>query len=77
MNVRFYENLCDTNDFIFRECKRLKKHNQMVDCYTRNGFVKVIKKTGDNPIKIHHPDDLYDIFSEFYDKQNFSFFIAN
>ena len=66
LNVRFYENLCDKNDFIYRECKRLKKQKQLTECYIRNGFVKIIVKEGDNPIKINHPDDLYDVFWDYY-----------
>ena len=72
LNVRFYENLCNKNEFIYRECKRLKKQKHLTECYIRNGFVKIIIKEGDNPIKINHPDDLYDVFWDYYNDQESS-----
>ena len=70
LNVRLYENLCEKNEYIFRECKRLKKAKVIEDCYITNGYVKLIKKNGDNPLKVHHPDDLYNHFYEFYDQKD-------
>ena len=68
LNVRFYENLCEKNDFIYRECKRLKISNQIDDSSVSNGFVKITKDEGDKTLKIHHPDDLFDLFVDFYDQ---------
>ena len=67
MNLRFYDNLCDSNESVLKECRQLKKYNQIHEYYIRNGFVKVIMKKDDRPIKIRHPDDLYDMFDDYYD----------
>ena len=67
MNLRFYESLCDSNKKIYDKCFDLKKYGHIEDYYIRNGFVKVIKKTGNKPIKLQHPDDLRYHFQDFYD----------
>ena len=68
MNLRFYESLCSSNEEIIKVCFKLKKHGVIQDYYIRNGFVKLIKKEGERPFKIHHPDILYDNFSNFSDE---------
>ena len=70
MNLRFYESLCDANQKVVRECFKLKKYGQINDYYMRNGFVKVINKVGDRPLKIYYPDILYNHFINFYDHEN-------
>ena len=67
MNLRFFESLCESNKNVYNECFNLKKKGFIEEYYIRNGFVKVIIKNGDKPKKIHHPDDLYYYFKEFYD----------
>ena len=53
------------------DCMRTfaKKTNISLESVT-NGYVKLIKKKGDNPLKVHHPDDLYNHFYEFYDQKD-------
>ena len=67
MNLRFYESLCDSNKKIYNKCFDLKKYGLIEDYYLRNGFVKVIIKNGNRPIKLQHPDDLRYYFKDFYD----------
>ena len=66
MNLRFFENLCETNMTIVNECSNLKKNKIIHDYLIRNGFVKIVKKEGEQPIKINHPDELYDIFFDYF-----------
>ena len=47
----FYESLCDANQEVVRECFKLKKYGQINDYYIQNGFVKIINKVGDRPLK--------------------------
>ena len=62
MNLRFFENLCTANEVILKECFHLKKDDMLYDYFIRNGYVKIIKKEGDKPYKICHPNILYDTF---------------
>lgn len=68
MNLRFYESLCKSNKQVYHECFDLKNQGFIKDFYIRNGFVKIIIKDGNNPIKIKHPDDLYYYFEGFYNQ---------
>ena len=68
MNLRFLESLCSANEDIVSECYKLRKHGLITDYFIRNGFVKVIKKEGDKPLKMYHPYLLYDIFFDYYDQ---------
>ena len=65
MNLRFHENLCQSNEKVYNWCSELKRYNIIHDFFTRNGFVKIIIDKGDRPIKIRHPDELYDKFDYF------------
>ena len=67
MNLRFYESLCDSNKKNYDKCFDLKKYGHIEEFYIRNGFVKIIRKTGDKPIKLQHPDDLRYYFQDYYD----------
>ena len=69
INLRFYESICSANDQSLKECNKLKRNGIIKDFYMRNGFVKVIKKEGDKPIKIYHPDILFDHFEDFYNNE--------
>lgn len=68
MNLRFYENLCNANETVLRWCKDLKFNNVIHDFFIRNGFMKIIVDAGDKPIKIRHPDSLYNKFQEFFEE---------
>ena len=75
MNLRFYESLCNANQEVVRECFKLKKYGQINNYYIQTGFVKIINKVGDRPLKIYHPDIyhpdiLYNHFINFYDHEN-------
>ena len=65
MNIRFHESLCQANG-ITKECVILKKNKLIKDYFIHNGFIKIIKKEGDRPFKIKHPDILNDIFCDFH-----------
>ena len=67
MNLRFYENLCESNERVNNWCRELKKYGFLHDYYVRNGFIKIIINEGDFPIKIHHPDELFHKFQEYFD----------
>ena len=67
MNLRFYENLCESNERVFNWCRELQKYDMIDEFYTRNGFIKIIINKGDRPIKIIHPDDLFHLFQEYFD----------
>ena len=67
MNIRFYENLCAENEFILKECQKLKNENLIHGFIIRNGFVKLIKTEGSNSIKIRNPDDLFAMLKNYYD----------
>ena len=66
MNIRFYESLCQANEITIKERVILKKNKLIKDYFIRNGFIKIINKEGDRPVKIKHQDILYDIFYDFY-----------
>ena len=70
MNLRFYENLCESNETVLRWCRELKEYNIIHDYFIRNGYVKIVKYQGNRPIKIQHPDDLYDKFYNYFDHLN-------
>ena len=67
MNLRFYKHLCPANESIHNDCRDLKKYDHIHDYYTRNGYIKIVRNQGDRPIKIRHPNDLYDMFGEYFD----------
>ena len=70
MNLRFFESLCDANEYVLKECFHLKKYGIINDYYLRNGFVKIININNNNPVKIKHPNDLYNYFKDYYDHQD-------
>ena len=71
MNVRFFESLCKQNESVLKECNKLKAKEVIHDFYTSNGFLKIVKKENDKKtLKIHHPDDLYAEFKDFYETDN-------
>ena len=66
MNLRFSEDLTQDNVYILKECKELKYLLIINDFVIRNGFIKVFLHNSNIPIKIAHPDDLYDLFPKVY-----------
>ena len=67
MNLRFFNSLCDANEQILSECKRLLKFHQIEKYYLRNGSIKIIKNGEFKPKKINHINELYILYKEFYD----------
>ena len=63
-NLGFREDLCEENDIILAECEKLKNEGHLLKVYTHNGFVKVVKKYRDRPIKLTHINDVYEMFSK-------------
>ena len=61
LNIR--DDLYEANDVILKECEKLKKDGKLQKVFTYNGFVKVVKKNGDWPLKLTHIDDVHDLFS--------------
>ena len=70
MNLRFFESLCDANEYVLKECFFLKKYGIINDYYLRNGFVKIINIDNNKPVKIKHPNELYEYFTDYYDHQD-------
>ena len=66
INIKFFVNMCNENNIIYKDCNNMKYQGAIYDFYVRNGFIKVIIKQGDKPVLIRHPDDLYDLFHEYY-----------
>ena len=66
MNLRIYENLCESNETVLRLCRDLKNNVFLHDYFIRNGFVKIITQAGDRPTKIRHPDILREKFDEYF-----------
>ena len=73
MNLRFYEHLTECNESVLKECFQLAKYDIIDSYYIRNGFVKIVVKAGDRPIKIYHTITLHDMFKNFYDHHNLDF----
>ena len=64
MNLRFYENLCDSNRKVLRICQELKKKQIIHNYFTRNGYIKIVENEGSRPFKIAHPDILNEKFAD-------------
>ena len=61
LNIR--DDLYIANGTFLKECEKLKKDGKLQKVFTYNGFVKVVKKNGDWPLKLTHIDDVHDLFS--------------
>ena len=70
MNLRFYESLCSSNEEVLKKSYNLKKHGVISDYFIRNGFIKLIPADNNRTIKIKHPDELYELFSDYYDYED-------
>ncbi len=64
MNLRFFENLCKSNNDVLRMCKWLQENDHIHAYFLRNGFVKIVVIDGGYPEKIPHPKVLQDRFPE-------------
>ena len=62
MNLRIFESLCQTNEKIIKQCVQLLKYGHIKEYYITNGTIRIIKNDKVKPIKIQHPDYLYDLF---------------
>ena len=69
MNLRFFHSLCEANEYILSECKRLQKFGIIDNHYIRNSSIKIIKKNNFKPHKINHSDVLRHLFKDFYDHE--------
>ena len=67
MNLRFQENLCEANERVFKWCRELKNKELIHDFFIRNGFIKIVVDQGDKPIKIKHPEELFEKFNDYFD----------
>ncbi len=59
------EDLEDSNVEVLHACKTLKEHQIIENFTVPNGFVKMFIP-GERP-QIFHPDQLYDMFTDFID----------
>ena len=66
MNLRFYEDLTAANEYILKECIKLKNYGTIKNYILRNGNIKAIITENSRPIKINHPDNFYDLFPNIY-----------
>ena len=66
MNLRFYEDLAAINEYILKECTKLKNEGSIKIYIIRNGNIKVFMKERSKPIGINHLDEFYDLFNEIY-----------
>ena len=62
-NLVFREDLCPANEAILTECEKLKNAGQIFKVFTHNGFVKVVRKNRDRPIKLSHIKDIQQLSS--------------
>ena len=58
MSLRFFESLASLNQESVRICDYLLEDGQIFKYYLRNGFVKIVVNSNDNPLRINHPDVL-------------------
>ena len=66
MNLRFYVNLSEENEYVYKESQQLLYYGLIHKFFIRNGFIKIVVHIGDKPIKINHPDDLFYMFEDYY-----------
>ena len=57
-NLNFRDDLCDNNLDILSKCENLQKEGKLIKVFTYNGFVKVVRRTNERPIKVMHITDL-------------------
>ena len=62
-NLVFREDLCPANEAILTECEKLKNEGLIFSVFTYNGFVKVVRKNRDRPIKLSHIKDVQQLSS--------------
>ena len=71
-NLFIHENLCKTNQEIFDECQHLKRDNLVSKVWLKNGqiFFKRSADIDEKPTMVSHFDDLYYLFSNFYEEED-------
>ena len=62
-DLNFREDLCDSNLDILTKCEEMQKQGLLAKVFTANGFVIVVKKNKDRPIKLVHIKDLDNLLS--------------
>ena len=62
LNIRIYENICKMNEESLHICKWLQENGYIHDHFLRNGFVKIVCRAGERPLKVHHPEFLRNKF---------------
>ena len=62
LNIRIYENLSKLNEESLHMCKWLQENGYIHDHFLRNGFVKIVCRAGERPLKVHHPEFLRNKF---------------
>ena len=67
LTLSLSESICAKNNETSRICKWLVDEGQIYKFFTRNGFVKIVAKEGDNPEKILHPELLREKFDNIPD----------
>ena len=70
MNLRFFASLCKTNEKILKTCKKLHKYDLIAEFKVINGTSRIIKKDDHKYYKIHHPEELYELFLEFWEYED-------
>ena len=55
LDLRISESICGKNYETVKIAKWLQDEGHIHKHYTRNGFVKIIERDGDNPVRISHP----------------------
>ena len=70
MNIRFYESLCKANEENIKLCKQLVQFEFLQDYKVINGSVRIKKFDYYKFIKVKHPQELYDMFKDFFDYDN-------
>ena len=58
LDLTMSPSLCDKNTEASNICKWLKEKGLIHDFFIRNGFVKIVVRTGGNAVKVTHPDHI-------------------
>ena len=62
-NISLRDDLCEANDAILTECMKLRNDGRLFKVFTYNGFVKIVKKHGDQAMRLSHISDVHALFS--------------
>ena len=67
LNLRFFESLCKANEQTLKLCKRLQDNEHIEEYNVTNGSIRIKKKDSYKSIKIKHPDEIYEMFKDFFE----------